>query len=53
VFAGLERFLIEFIRRNAEVAAGLTAAQLVSVGLVALGAALYFLAPGPVTPAKR
>lgn len=53
VFAGLERFLIEFIRRNSEVAAGLTAAQLVSVGLVALGAALYFLAPGPATPAKR
>jgi phosphatidylglycerol:prolipoprotein diacylglycerol transferase len=48
--AGLERFLIEFIRRNSEVAAGLTAAQLVSVGLVALGAALFFLArpePGP------
>lgn len=42
VLAGFERFLIEFIRRNSEVAAGLTAAQLVSVGLVALGAALYF-----------
>jgi phosphatidylglycerol:prolipoprotein diacylglycerol transferase len=51
VLAGLERFLIEFIRRNAEVAAGLTAAQLVSVGLVALGAALYFLAK-PAAPAR-
>lgn len=55
VLAGLERFLIEFIRRNSEVAGGLTAAQLVSVGLVALGAALFFLAKpaGPATPARR
>ncbi|MCC6832142.1 MAG: prolipoprotein diacylglyceryl transferase [Thermoleophilia bacterium] len=52
VLAGLERFLIEFIRRNSEVAAGLTAAQLVSVGLVALGAALFFLAR-PAAPARR
>ncbi|MFN8122423.1 MAG: prolipoprotein diacylglyceryl transferase family protein [Thermoleophilia bacterium] len=52
VLAGLERFLIEFIRRNSEVAAGLTAAQLVSVGLVALGAVLYFTAK-PAAPARR
>jgi phosphatidylglycerol:prolipoprotein diacylglycerol transferase len=35
--SGLERFLVEFIRRNHEVLAGLTAPQLESVGLAAIG----------------
>jgi phosphatidylglycerol:prolipoprotein diacylglycerol transferase len=39
VLAGLERFLVEFVRRNAEVAAGLTAAQLESLAVLAAGAA--------------
>jgi phosphatidylglycerol:prolipoprotein diacylglycerol transferase len=39
VFAGLERFLIEFIRRNDEVLAGLTMPQLESVVLVVAGSA--------------
>jgi phosphatidylglycerol:prolipoprotein diacylglycerol transferase len=39
VIAGVERLLIEFIRRNDDVAAGLTLAQLVSVALVAAGVA--------------
>jgi len=39
VAAGLERLLVEFIRRNDDVAVGLTFAQLVSVALIALGAA--------------
>jgi phosphatidylglycerol---prolipoprotein diacylglyceryl transferase len=39
VLAGLERLLVEFIRRNDEVAAGLTLAQLVSLGMIAAGAA--------------
>ena len=39
VLAGIERFLIELIRRNQEVVAGLTLAQLISVALVAAGAA--------------
>ena len=39
VLAGAERFLVEFIRRNEEVAIGLTTAQLVSVAMVILGAA--------------
>ena len=39
VLSGLERFLVEFIRRNAEVAAGLTAPQIESVVLVAAGLA--------------
>jgi phosphatidylglycerol:prolipoprotein diacylglycerol transferase len=38
VIAGLERFLIEFIRRNNDVALGLTAAQLESLGLFVIGA---------------
>src|SRR5204863_6948484 len=38
VIACAERFLIEFIRRNDEVALGLTAAQLESVSLLVVGA---------------
>jgi len=37
VLAGLERFLVEFLRRNEEAALGLTAAQLTSLGLLAVG----------------
>jgi len=37
VLSGLERFLVEFIRRNSEVLAGLTAAQLESLVLCAAG----------------
>ncbi len=40
LFAGLERFLVEFVRRNADVALGLTTAQLISVGMMALGIGL-------------
>ncbi|CAA9484720.1 MAG: Prolipoprotein diacylglyceryl transferase [uncultured Solirubrobacterales bacterium] len=40
VIAGLERFLIEFIRRNDAVLAGLTIAQLISVAMVVAGSAL-------------
>jgi len=38
VIAGIERSLIEFIRRNEDVALGLTAAQLESLSLFAIGA---------------
>jgi phosphatidylglycerol---prolipoprotein diacylglyceryl transferase len=37
VGAGIERFLVEFLRRNNDVALGLTAAQLTSVGLFVAG----------------
>jgi phosphatidylglycerol:prolipoprotein diacylglycerol transferase len=37
VLSGLERFLVEFVRRNSEVLGGLTAPQLESVGLCAVG----------------
>jgi len=39
VAAGLERFLVEFIRRNDDVFAGLTQAQLISVAMIAAGGA--------------
>jgi phosphatidylglycerol---prolipoprotein diacylglyceryl transferase len=38
LYAGTERFLVEFIRRNHDVALGLTAAQLESLGMMAAGA---------------
>jgi phosphatidylglycerol:prolipoprotein diacylglycerol transferase len=43
VFAGLERLLVEFIRRNEDVAIGLTQAQLLSVAMIAAGAIWLFL----------
>ena len=39
VLAGAERLLVEFVRRNDAVVAGLTLAQLVSVAMIAAGAA--------------
>lgn len=38
LLSGLERFLVEFIRRNKEVLIGLTAAQVESVALAVIGA---------------
>jgi phosphatidylglycerol:prolipoprotein diacylglycerol transferase len=40
VLAGVERFLVEFIRRNEDVALGLTVAQLFSLAMIAGGIAL-------------
>jgi phosphatidylglycerol---prolipoprotein diacylglyceryl transferase len=37
VLSGVERFLVEFIRRNKEVLVGLTAAQLESIALTVIG----------------
>jgi phosphatidylglycerol:prolipoprotein diacylglycerol transferase len=39
VLTGTERFLVEFIRRNDEVVVGLTQPQLISVAMIAWGAA--------------
>jgi phosphatidylglycerol---prolipoprotein diacylglyceryl transferase len=39
VLAGLERFLVEFIRRNSDVVAGLTLPQLISLAMVLAGSA--------------
>jgi phosphatidylglycerol:prolipoprotein diacylglycerol transferase len=44
VLSGTERFLVEFIRRNSQVAAGLTAPQLESLGLMVVGAAWLAIA---------
>lgn len=41
MLAGLERFLIEFVRRNEAVLAGLTTAQLFSLAMMAAGAAMW------------
>ena len=38
LYAGAERFLVEFIRRNTDTALGLTTAQLESVGMMVAGA---------------
>jgi phosphatidylglycerol:prolipoprotein diacylglycerol transferase len=38
ICAGTERFLVEFVRRNEDVALGLTQAQLLSVGMILAGA---------------
>ncbi|HEX8743062.1 MAG TPA: prolipoprotein diacylglyceryl transferase [Thermoleophilaceae bacterium] len=46
VLSGLERLLVEFVRRNEAVAAGLTLAQLVSVAMIAAGAAWLVRARG-------
>jgi phosphatidylglycerol:prolipoprotein diacylglycerol transferase len=52
--AGLERFLVEFVRRNADVALGLTQPQLVSIVMMIGGGAWLALRRGAVTaPAPR
>ena len=48
---GAERFLIELIRRNDSVVAGLTLAQLFSLALLALGAAIMIARRGAPRPA--
>src|ERR671916_847980 len=56
VLAGVERFLIEFIRRNDEGLAGLTQPQLISIAMVAPGGAWLWLRRGapesPPAPAR-
>jgi phosphatidylglycerol---prolipoprotein diacylglyceryl transferase len=44
VLSGLERFLVEFVRRNDEVWAGLTAPQIESLALMVIGGAWIALA---------
>ena len=48
---GAERFLIELIRRNDSVVAGLTLAQLFSLALLALGSAILIARRGAPRPA--
>jgi len=44
LYAGTERFLVEFIRRNHHVVAGLTAAQLESLAMMVAGTVWLFVA---------
>jgi phosphatidylglycerol---prolipoprotein diacylglyceryl transferase len=53
VLAGIERFLIEFIRRNDEVLLGLTQPQLIAVAMVAGGSLWLWLRRGVPEPAQR
>jgi phosphatidylglycerol:prolipoprotein diacylglycerol transferase len=46
LLSGTERVLIEFIRRNSDVVAGLTLPQLISIGLMAVGGALLVALSG-------
>ena len=48
LLAGTERFLVEFIRRNDDVALGLTQAQLISLAMMMAGGDL-----APARPARR
>jgi phosphatidylglycerol:prolipoprotein diacylglycerol transferase len=50
VLAGVERLLVEFIRRNHEAALGLTLPQLISVGMILAGAA-WLARARPAAPA--
>ena len=51
VLAGAERLLVEFVRRNEDVLVGLTQAQLISVVMIAGGAAwLMRMRGGPAKP---
>jgi phosphatidylglycerol---prolipoprotein diacylglyceryl transferase len=52
MIAGTERFLVELVRRNDEVVAGLTQPQLISLAMLALGAGIVAsrrAAPRPAT----
>jgi phosphatidylglycerol:prolipoprotein diacylglycerol transferase len=51
VMAGVERFLVELIRRNDSVMSGLTLAQLFSLALLALGSAIVVARRGAARPA--
>jgi phosphatidylglycerol:prolipoprotein diacylglycerol transferase len=51
MIAGVERFLIEFIRRNDDVVAGLTLAQVIGLAMLGLGAAIVAVRRGVPQPA--
>jgi phosphatidylglycerol:prolipoprotein diacylglycerol transferase len=51
LYAGAERFLVEFLRRNDDVALGLTQPQLISVVLMLAGGAWLVFRPAAVTTA--
>jgi phosphatidylglycerol---prolipoprotein diacylglyceryl transferase len=52
VLAGIERFLVEFVRRNEHVLGGLSQPQLFAAGLAVLGAFMLVTAPSGAVPAR-
>ena len=50
ILAGVERFLVEIVRRNESVVGGLTQAQLVSLALLAIGTAIVAARRGAPRP---
>jgi phosphatidylglycerol:prolipoprotein diacylglycerol transferase len=50
MMAGSERLLVEFIRRNDSLVAGLTLPQLISIGMMAVGAAMFYALRKPLRP---
>ncbi len=50
VIAGVERLLVEVIRRNDSVVAGLTVAQLISIAMIVAGAGWLVRWRGQVAP---
>lgn len=50
MLAGLERFLVEFVRRNDAALAGLTTAQLFSLAMIGAGAAMWLRLSPPKAP---
>ena len=53
LLAGTERLLIEFIRRNDAVVAGLTQPQLIGVAMIVGGAILVYVKRPPAAPAPQ
>lgn len=53
IASSIERFLIEFLRRNEVVALGMTLAQVVSLGLVAIGVAIILAMKDRPVPTSR
>ena len=55
ILAGIERFLVEFVRTNKPVLLGLTQQQWIAIGMIVVGSRLHLVLrdPGPSAPADR
>ncbi len=53
IVSSIERFLIEFLRRNEVVALGMTLAQVASLGFIAIGLAMILALKDRPIPSKR
>jgi phosphatidylglycerol:prolipoprotein diacylglycerol transferase len=52
IFAGLARFLVEFVRINPRVFIGLTEAQLISIAMIITGAAAWYWSAARRSPVE-